>query len=424
MTLRRLQRRFARIEQLEARVVLDGTSQLGAIQPAELSTIDFPVNDDFSRIVHPARPIDANTGTLGHFGAGVLRYSLDAVEFDNYVMDWHLEQTRADVGDTGSHFVADAEALRGPSTVEITPVVPAEPLEAVVPIDQQQPINAVVRFETPASSTVNVKSTFESTVSETPADHSPVYLSTRGDDPGLLDDPSEIPFPPVRGILSPSPSPHEPSSLASIASLIRSQPDGGSEESTERIAERQPASATPDQASTVAMTQDRYFQDGQSPRTAVAWSAHASASTTRRHVAAFQTANRNSTPTSHDVVLVNRPQTNNDTDTHAPALERLVQTIAETIWLQSNREPNAISFGSQPAESESIERSRHETRMVVQSNDGLFHEPTDVIDEEIRDALIAQYQPLSILIGVSLVSAHLIADARQEKRVDNRRLRR
>lgn len=52
-------------------------------------------------------------------------------------------------------------------------------------------------------------------------------------------------------------------------------------------------------------------------------------------------------------------------------------------------------------------------REAMSASDAALVSPES--DGKIRDLLFAKYEPLSILVGVSLVSAHLVADAQASK---------
>ena len=232
------------------------------------------------------------------------------------------------------------------------------------------------------------------------------------DDPGAIPLPApEADFLPVES--SPAPNP------GSIASSM----DGREQGEARRVARSQGTtesssldnSASYDHsrfAGAVALSRDHYFA-GHQGREPIAWSAHTAASQMRRHVNSWA---------GHTLSASNQPR----------RMPGAWDSIRLTEVADRLVDASLASFGSSHLEwaasqvmalsSVQLAASHdHSAKPVMADDDPAMERiAPPVLPRNIRELLLAQHQPLTVLVGVSLVSAHLIADSQTSRRKGKR----
>lgn len=414
--------RFALIERLESRVVLDGYAELGVLAPTEILTIDFDteVVGDQSEVrlnIAPGPNVGIANDIVIGTGAGtvlkespefygvpssladpsprfeleakkdpgvvnhILRYDPDNVEFDNFV-----GQLRGNSHEIIVPFAYNPDWVGGDS---ISYTV-SDPNSTV------HPSAAAPSFSTSGDSLVRRGGTEV--------------------DRTVLEDPLRIALASSSELLAVSSMPPQQStadlqlSTASASSFAAAMVHA---DVVEQVAEAKSGSSqSAADASTPAVSADQYFAStGQARRTAD-WTTHSVASASRQRVTpVFHWLD---TQTSH----VHVPQSSDvDAKSDHPndvvfELPSLASVIA-SIWLNTS-ETFSDGLGiAQRQEAPPAQAGETSSLHLVESGQVQSKNvSTDAEDNAIP--LYVRYHPISVLLGVSLVSAHLIADNQRE----------
>lgn len=453
--------RFIRIESLEPRIVLDGSAELGIITPDQNAVIDFDGTAYFS---------SDNTAGINSLGADLFDYTnsrnsgltestqslggLDLLVSGDSAIFYQAPDlgTRDAVTKIGSvvnnSFVAGNTGLVATATAMYELQLKVNESRSQFDIDGADSIGDVSVVTDGVRGTsdraiddsleweIESKSRLEDTVRLERILSTDREFKLNGivaNDQISLEDPIVI-EPPLaaNGLL-----PIESSSRPDIGSIARTQSENASETATslataqasevkdvtssERVAASETGgrdAATSQQA--VAISQDRYFvvNANHVRRTHVAWSTHSAASESREHVLQTSATDRIAlNPTrdrvesrSESVVMRSRSDASRGVSDMLmtarmravrSTIEMLVSTVS-SMTADTNLVALARATNGSPAVGE--ESPPTDANVTSPASAG-----------EVRDMLFAKYQPLSVLVGASLVSAHLIADAQTAK---------
>jgi hypothetical protein len=175
--------------------------------------------------------------------------------------------------------------------------------------------------------------------------------------------------------------------------------------------------ADPDdrQRRTSTLSRDRYFAttSAMPTREQVRWSTNTSASESRQQIASFD-ANTASNERSNSILGYVAAMSS----VAAPELAmNLIDTAVFSLWSlndegQTINSPNAQALAMSPSMAMLTPTSSGE---IVSAQNQPQHETVQGSNQSIVfDHVFKRYRPLSLLVGVSLVSAHLISDSRRQ----------